>query len=337
MPHQIEIAGIKVAPGERKQIKLPLSRLYDATALSIPITVINGAKKGPVLFVSSAIHGDEINGIEIVRRILDHKSLSRLKGTLIAVPILNVFGFNNRSRYLPDRRDLNRSFPGNPKGSLASRIAHTLMKEILEKCTHGLDLHTAPVNRINLPQVRGDLANPDVREMALNFGSPVILHAAARDGSLREAARHLGIPILLYEGGEGLRFDESAIEAGFEGAISLMRHIGMLPHLKQNKKNVQARFARSTYWVRAADSGILRLEVKLGDLVEKGAIIGLITDPLGQNVRPIKAKVSGMVIGKTEIPLVTTGDAIIHLAGIVDGEALLAVLENQFEEADLLN
>ena len=226
------IGGTSISPGERKRVLLDVAKLYDFTDMNIPIEVIRGKKDGPVLFVSGAIHGDEINGVEIIRQLLTHKALSRIKGTLIAVPIVNVFGFNTKSRYLPDRRDLNRCFPGSENGSLAAQIAHIFMTEIVQKCTHGIDLHCAAINRINLPQIRACLDDPLTENMAKAFHVPVVLHSELRDGSLRQATKELGIPTLLFEGGESLRFNGKVIKGGLQGVLSVMRDIGMLPAVK---------------------------------------------------------------------------------------------------------
>lgn len=196
-----------IAKGESKKIKLPTVRLYTDTDMSIPVFIKRGKRPGPTIFISSAIHGDELNGIEIISRLIHSKAINALKGTLIAVPMVNGFGVLNQSRYLPDRRDLNRSFPGSAKGSLASRIAHLFMQEIVAKCDYGIDLHTGAIHRSNLPQIRANLDDPLTLTMAQAFGAPVIMNSNLRDGSLRQCADELGIPVLLYEAGQALRFD----------------------------------------------------------------------------------------------------------------------------------
>jgi len=214
MASDFRIGGVSIKKGERRKIELAVSSLYDGTDLSIPVEVIRGKVDGPVLFISAAIHGDEINGTEIVSRILKNKSLKKLKGTLIAIPVVNIFGFNMLSRYLPDRRDLNRSFPGSTNGSLAARLANVFMKEIVKKSTHGIDLHTGAIHRTNLPQIRASMDDVETKRLAFEFGVPVILNSNFRDGSLREAACSKNIPVLLFEGGEALRFDEKIIQLG---------------------------------------------------------------------------------------------------------------------------
>lgn len=227
-----KIGGQNILPGERKQIQIKIAALYDYTDLNMPIEVIRGKEDGPTLFISAAIHGDEINGVEIAKRLLQKKELVKIKGILIIIPVVNVFGFNHKSRYLPDRRDLNRSFPGSPKGSLAGRLANIFMKEIVSKCTHGIDLHTGAIHRSNLPQVRAFLDDKKTAELAHAFGVPVILHSRLKDGSLREAARKKRVKTLLFEGGEALRFEEEVIRSGLRGCLSVMREIGMLSKLK---------------------------------------------------------------------------------------------------------
>src|SRR5690606_2908907 len=207
--------------------------------------------------------------------------LRKLRGTLIAVPIVNVHGFIHHTRYLPDRRDLNRSFPGSETGSLTARLANLFLEEIVSKCSHGIDLHTGAIHRENLPQIRANFDDPETLAMARAFAVPVLLDSDLRDGSLRQVADERGIPTLLYEAGEALRFNEVAIRAGVKGIVSVMRHLGMLAPSRGTKREVDAVVARSSTWVRAAESGILRAIRPLGARVRKGEVIGLIADPMG--------------------------------------------------------
>ena len=218
----------RIAPGTRATIDLPVSVLSDHTPVTMSVQVVHGRLPGPTLFVSAAVHGDEVIGVEIVRRLLRAPSLDRLKGTLLAIPIVNAFGFMNHSRYLPDRRDLNRSFPGSAKGSLAGRLAYMFMKEIVARSDVGIDLHSAAIHRTNLPQIRVSPSKPDTMTLAEVFGAPLILTSKVRDGSLRQAAQQKGVDILLYEAGEGLRFDEFAVRAGVTGILRVMRHLEMV-------------------------------------------------------------------------------------------------------------
>ena len=312
----IEIGGISVAAGESRYIDLPLPPLYTHTSVAMPVHVIHGKQAGPILFVTAAIHGDEINGIEIIRRLLSLKSLQNITGTLIAVPVVNVYGFVSQSRYLPDRRDLNRSFPGSKRGSMAARLADTLMTEIIDKCTHGIDFHTAAAGRTNLPQIRADLdKHPGLFELANAFAPPIILDASNRSGTLRSTVGDK--PVLLYEAGEALRFDEAAIRTGVQGALRVMRYLKMLAPLKKSSEELpNTRVSRDSMWMRASQSGIVRSRVPLGSMVEAGQVLGLIADPFGESQEEIRSSIEGVIIGQTKLPLVHEGDALFHVASI---------------------
>ena len=311
----LTINGITFSSGTRTTVELPAGRLYTHTPMTIPVHVIRGKKSGPRLFISAAIHGDEINGVEIIRRLLKLPALKRLKGTIIAVPIVNIHGLINHSRYLPDRRDLNRSFPGSEKGSLAARLAHLFMQEIVSQSTHGIDLHTGAIHRDNLPQIRANLDDEETDKLARAFDVPVIISSNLRDGSLRESAGTYGIPMLLYEAGEALRFNEVSIRAGVKGIINVMRTLEMLPPTRsKSKKHIEPVVARSSSWVRAPDSGILRTMVALGSRVKKNTLLGMVADPFGDAETSISSTCSGIVIGRTNLPLVNEGDALFHVA-----------------------
>lgn len=312
---ELVIGGETVLPGETKKIALDMPPLYTATSMSIPVYVKRGKRPGPTLFVSAAIHGDELNGIEIVSRLIKSRTIDKLKGTLIAVPMVNVYGVLNQSRYLPDRRDLNRSFPGSKKGSLAGRLAYLFFKEVVSKCDVGIDLHTGAIHRSNLPQVRADLDDEDVLAMAKAFGVPVLLNADIRDGSLRATASEAGIKILLYEAGQALRYDEFSIRAGVKGIVNTMRHLGMLNKSRSKKTLAITPFiARSSGWVRAPESGFVTHIAQLGDHVEKGDKLATIADSFGQFLGSIISPAEGVVIGKQNIPLTQEGEAIYHIA-----------------------
>ncbi|MGR9107264.1 MAG: succinylglutamate desuccinylase/aspartoacylase family protein [Gammaproteobacteria bacterium] len=278
MREAIQINGLSVDAGQRAEIDVSIPALYTHTALTIPVKVIHGKRDGPRLFVCAAIHGDEINGVEIIRRLMNLKALARLKGTLIAVPVVNVYGFINKSRYLPDRRDLNRSFPGSESGSLASRLSHVFLREIASKSTHGIDLHTAAIHRDNLPQVRAYLDDETTSRMAQAFSAPVILNTPILDGSMRQALERMGVSVIVYEAGEALRFNEVSIRAGVKGIVSVMREIGMLPRAKAQHASIEPLIAQSSTWVRAPQSGILRTLVRLGEVVAKDQVMGIIAD-----------------------------------------------------------
>lgn len=323
-----EIGGDLVCPGERRIIDLPFADLSTHTPMTMPVQVICGRKPGPKLFVCAALHGDEIAGVEIIRRVLKLSALRSLRGTLVAVPIVNVFGFVSLSRYLPDRRDLNRSFPGSPKGSLASRLAHLFLGEIVAKCTHGIDLHTAAVHRVNYPQIRANLDDSEASRMATSFGVPVMINATLRDGSLRHAATEQGVPVIVYEAGEALRFDEYSIRAGVKGVMRVMRTLGMLPVQKKGRSiPLEPIVARSSTWVRAPASGILRASVALGSQVWQSSALGMISDPFGENEVEIKSPVDGILIGRTNLPLVHEGDGLFHIVRIEGTRAVAETLD----------
>lgn len=336
MRNPITIGENIINPGERRTVDLPIARLYTHTAMTMPVHVIHAKKDGPRLFVSAAIHGDEINGVEIVRRLLKLKLLKSLRGTLLAIPIVNVYGFINCSRYLPDRRDLNRSFPGSHKGSLTSHLANLFVDEIVNKCTHGIDLHTGSNHRTNFPQLRVVLDDPEVERLAYAFKAPIIINARLRDNSLREAVIDKGIPMLLYEGGEGLRFNEHVIQVGLRGIISVMREIGMLPKRKKRRKQVKPLVVQSTTWLRAPISGIMHSAAPLGARLYKNDVAALIADPFGDVEEKVISPYDGIVIGCLKLPLVHKGDALFHVAPV--GDQVFAELDalNTFPHGDVV-
>ncbi len=307
-----EFMGNSIAAGERKVMEIETAKLYTNSPLSIPVEIIHGKYAGPTLLLDAAIHGDELNGVEIVRQIIEKTDASKLKGTLIAAPIVNVFGFIHKSRYLPDRRDLNRCFPGSEKGALASRIAHTFFTKVAQQADYIVDLHTGAIHRTNLPQIRACLDNAETIRIAKAFGTPVIIDAALRDGSLRAEAEKHGIPVLTYEAGEALRFEPIAISAGVLGITRVMQELGMLRPAR--KKVPESVIAKSSSWVRADSNGILRTMVTLGDRVSKGQVLAYISSPLGHVEITMKAPKEGIVIGQQTLPLVNEGDAVFHIA-----------------------
>ena len=314
MREPITICNTSVNAGERQTLEIPVPSLYTHTSLELPVHVIHGKKPGPTLFLSAAVHGDEINGVEIIRRVLKNKSINKLKGTLIAIPVVNIYGFIDQTRYLPDRRDLNRSFPGSVKGSMAGRMAYLFLNEIVSKCTHGIDLHTGAIHRENLPHVRAVLDDEQTERMARAFTSPVILNTAIVDGSLRKAAEKLGTSVIVYEAGEALRFDEVSIRAGVRGIISVMRNLEMLPALKSKRRLAEPIVARSSLWVRAPQSGILRVLKPLGSRIKLNEQLGFVSDPFGEVEEEILSPVDGIIIGRANLPLVNEGEALFHIA-----------------------
>lgn len=310
----IVIGGVTIKPGQSITIDLDVPDLYTHTGITLPVHVIHGVKPGPVLFLSGAVHGDEINGVEIIRRILTNKRVSKIKGTLLAVPVVNIYGFINKTRYLPDRRDLNRSFPGSETGSLAARMADVFLQEIVSKCTYGIDLHTAAIHRDNLPHVRALMDDMETERVARAFSLPVILNTGIVPGSLRESAEKAGVTVIVYEAGEALRFDDDSIQSGEQGILSVMREIGMLPALKKARTRTEPLIAMSSTWVRAPQSGILRTMKVLGAKVAKNELMGIISDPFGQKEEEVRANANGIIIGRTNIPLVNEGEALFHIA-----------------------
>ena len=309
----LTIAGESFAAGTRRSSQITLARLYDYTELTMPFHVVRGKKPGPTMFVSAAVHGDEVTGTEIVKRLLRDRRLRQISGTLITIPIVNAFGYNNRSRYLPDRRDLNRSFPGSANGSLGARIAHIFLNEFVAKCDFGIDLHSGSNHRSNLPQIRAVLDDAKTEELASAFGAPVILNAKLRPGSLRASAAEFDTPVLVFEGGEGLRYDEKVIRTGLRGIIRTMVHMGMLEG--KSKKTPTTTFrAKSSHWIRAPQSGGHRALKNLGARVISSARLGVISDALGENRQYVSAKADGVIIGQNLLPLVNKGDALFHVA-----------------------
>lgn len=312
--------GTIVAPGTRQTVDLPISLLSDHTPVTMSVHVIHGRLAGPTVFVSAGVHGDEVIGVEIVRRLLRSPNVKSLRGTLIAVPIVNAFGFINHSRYLPDRRDLNRSFPGSVTGPLASRLAHLFLHEIVDRCDLGIDLHSAAIHRKNLPQIRISPGNERLSELAEVFGAPVIMESVLRDGSLRATARDRGKDVLLFEAGEGLRFDEMFIRAGVTGILRVLRHLKMVPAKGISKPTAQPQRCTSSKWLRAPAGGLLRGFKANGDVVNKDDVMGVVSDPFGDAEMEIVAPFRGIVVGRAVLPIVNEGDAVFHLARVTSTE-----------------
>lgn len=335
------LGGINIPAGSNVTINIELPKLYNTPA-TLPIRVIRGKYDGPTVFISAAIHGDELNGIEIIRRFRQLDVLKQLRGTIILIPIVNTYGVMNLSRYLPDRRDLNRHFPGSPKGSLASRIADLFLNEIVKKCDLGIDLHTASIHKSNLPQIRTNVKNEYTLKLAKAFEAPVILHSEIRDGSLRAVAQDMGVPILLYEAGEALRFDEQSIRIGLKGLVNVLRANKMLPNLRKKAKPKKLPIiARNSSWLRAPESGIIRTIKGLGDTVKKNEVIAYINEPLSDESFKIISPYNGVIIGKSEIPLIQEGDAIFHIANFkklsVADKKILYFCEDAIENCEFID
>jgi len=334
------IGSRQIVPGSRATIELPVSVLSDHTPVTMSVHVVHGRRPGPALFVSAAVHGDEVIGVEIVRRLLRASCLDGLKGTLLAIPIVNAFGFMNHSRYLPDRRDLNRSFPGSARGSLASRLAHLFLTEIVSRCNVGVDLHSAAIHRTNLPQIRIPPANAKALELAQAFGAPLILASRNREGSLRTAAAAEGVNVLLYEGGEGLRFDEFAVRTGVSGILRLMRHLDMVAAKGIARPKSSPIYSKSSAWLRAPAGGLLRAFKTIGEEVEEGDLLGVIADPFGETEAEVLATTSGLIVGRTNLPIINEGDGLFHIALLsrnVDPEATIESLAAQLDADPLFD
>jgi hypothetical protein len=314
MRNSFEIGGERIEPGARRLVDLPVSRLSNHVPVFLPVHVLHGVSEGPTLFVSAAIHGDELNGVEIIRRLLRVDELKTLAGTLMCIPVVNAFGFIARSRYLPDSRDLNRAFPGSPSGSLAARLAHLLMREVVSRSNLGIDIHTAAANRENLPQIRASFEVAGTREIAEAFGAPLMLTAPEREGSLRQAARARGIPVVVYEGGEGLRFDEQAIRIGVRGILAVMAAKGMVALPAESVAALKPIHAQSSRWLRAPEGGVLLAYRSTGDTVERGEVIGAIANPYEDQASEVRSPRRGIIIGRTRLPVVNQGDALFNMA-----------------------
>jgi predicted deacylase len=312
------IGSLAVRPGERRLVDLPISKLSNHAPVTLPVHVLHGSQPGPTMFVSAAIHGDELNGVEIIRRLLRTLDPQSISGTLLCVPVVNVFGFINRSRYLPDRRDLNRSFPGSATGSLAARLAHLFLSEIVKRSQIGIDLHTAAIHRINLPQIRCVFRKrPRCQELGLAFGADVMLESPERPGSLREAARAVGVDVLSYEAGEGLRFDEFAIRAGVEGITGVMLQMGMLELAEEVELPEADRRApvmvNASGWVRAPEGGVFRTTKRIGDAVNVDEVVGHVANPYEDVAFEVRSPRRGIIIGRTTLPIVNMGDALLNI------------------------
>lgn len=306
-----ELLGRRIAPGTSTRLMWSASRIFEGMSSETPVLVVHGRERGPVLCVTAAVHGDELNGIEMVRRVFQELSPEELKGTAVGVPIVNIHGFRRGSRYLPDRRDLNRFFPGNPQGSSAARIAHSLFENIIRRCTALVDLHTGSFFRSNLPQVRADLAAEPVAALAHGFGGMLVLNSEAAPGTLRRAATDAGIPAVILEAGEPLRLQPRQVEQGVAGLNRLMRSLGMIRKATLLKQPEPV-YYRSR-WVRANHGGVLFSVVRLGQTVRPGDILGTVTDPITNEQNLIYSPSEGRVIGMAVNQVVMPGFAAFHL------------------------
>lgn len=304
----------EVQAGQSAQVRLPVGTFLTHEELSIQVTVIHGRLPGPVMLVSGCIHGDEYNGAEIIRRILRTKSVKKLKGTLLAVPIVNRPGFIRRARYMPDRRDLNRLFPGSATGSLGARLAKVFSEQLIRQADCIIDLHTGAVNRPNLSQIRVTSGDEHSIALARVFSPPVILTASQREQTLRATCIAYRKPVLLYESGEALRLDSSSIRYGVQGILSVMGHLGMLPRRSRRKARSEAILCHKSFWQRAPQGGIFTPLVSLGKAVTQGSLLGFIADPQGSSETEVIASYAGVIIGRTNEAVADEGDGLFHIA-----------------------
>jgi len=315
------IGGVRVPRNATRDIHLKVSERYTGDPISLPIRVIRGKAGGPRLFVTAAVHGDELNGVGIIHALMFERPVKPARGTLVLVPVVNILGFENQQRYMPDRRDLNRSFPGSPTGSMTSRIAHTVFQQVVRKCEWGVDLHTAAWGRTNFPNVRADFANPRVRKLARAFGCELMLNNKGPDHSFRREAVKAGCAVIAVEAGEPLKIEPGVLEVGLRGVLNVMRHLGMLAG-DPLKPTYQTRIDKSL-WVRAEVGGILRFHIAPGDLVEEGQAIATNSSAFGEAQNVLHSPVSGIVLGMTTLPTVKPGEPVCHIA--VPGRSLRAV------------
>lgn len=314
----LELLGTELPAGSSQRLSWAATELFESVPISTPVLVVNGALPGPTLCLTAAVHGDELNGVEMVRRVMHDLVPGKLSGAIIGIPIVNVQGFRQGSRYLPDRRDLNRYFPGNPNGSAAARIAHSLFTNVIAHCDALVDLHTGSFERVNLPQIRADLRNPDVVTLTQGFGAMVILHSSPAVGTLRFAATNAGIPTVTLEAGGPSQLELNEVNRGVEGLETLISTLGMV-RIRRLWSNPEPVYYHSS-WVRADSGGILIADVSLGATVRKGEVLGTITDPMSNARSELRSPYSGRIIGMARNQVVMPGFAAFHV-GIETDEA----------------
>ena len=307
----LTILGAEIAPGTSQRLSWSATELFEGVPVSTPVLITNGIAPGPTVCLTAAVHGDELNGIEMVRRVFHDIDPRKLSGALIGVPIVNVQGFRRGSRYLPDRRDLNRYFPGNPNGSAAARIAHSLFNDVIANCDALIDLHTGSFERANLPQLRADLRNPDVVTLTQGFGAMVVLHSKPTVGTLRYAATLAGIPALTVEAGRPSQLELYEVKHGVKGIETLLTTLGMTRRIRL-WGDPEPVYYRSS-WVRADNGGILLSDVSLGSTVRKGDLLGSITDPMNNARTELRSPYSGRIIGMARNQVVMPGFAAFHV------------------------
>ena len=324
----INIGGVVIAPGTKKLVSLEAGTTMSNHPLSITADVIHGKEPGPCLLVTACVHGDEINGAEIIRRLMGAAVLKKLHGTLLTIPVVNFPAFISRTRYLPDRRDLNRAFPGSEKGSQGARLAHAINTKFLPLCDAVIDLHTGAVNRANLPQVRVAANDQASLDLGKSFAAPVTMLSTLRPGTFREAAAKLNKPFVLYEGGEASRLDASSIRFGVQGVLAAMRYLKMLPSDKNPVKPSSGVISRHSHWERAPTGGLFIPIVAAGKAVIAGDTLGHVVPPIGGgDGTPVVARTNGVVIGRNNEGLTDEGDALFHIASLEDPETAASQIQ----------
>lgn len=304
----------EIERGELKEYILHIAKIPTGSVVNLHIYIYRGKKNGPVLLVSGGLHGDEVNGIEIIRRMMKQDLLQPVAGTVIAIPVLNIYGFLNFNRELPDGKDANRSFPGTKNGSLASRVAYHVTKKILPLIDYGVDFHTGGGNRANYPQIRCDFENEKSLMLAKGFAPPFIVNSSPIPNSLRNEAKEMGKAIIVFEGGQSLRFEEPVIEEAIHGTRRLMVKLGMIPDDETVKMPPQEPIIlEKTTWIRAENAGLFHHHSANGDYLKADDFIGTITDPFNRYELPVVSPAEGYIIGLNYSPVIYAGDALVHI------------------------
>lgn len=316
MAQEFVLAGKKIPLGKTKAIQLKFSETYHGNSVSVPVHVIRSRKPGPTICFTGGIHGDELAGIGIIRTLLFDKHLKLLKGNVICVPTVNVYGLEMNSRYLPDRRDLNRSFPGSEMGSITGRLAHVIYSEVVSKCQYAVDFHSAAVRRTNYPNVRADMSNPKVKELAEAFGCEVIVNGKGPTGSLRRTCVSDGIPNIILEAGEVWKTEPGVVEVGVRGSLNILKHLGMIEGEKEPP--LFQLTVKKTSWIRADRGGFLHFHAQPGDLVSKGEVLATNTSVFGSERKLIHAKDTGIVLGMSTMPAIKPGEPVYHIAKLTE-------------------
>ena len=309
--------GEEIPAGESRDVMLAVGESYSSMTVQIQMQIRRAIEDGPVVFVSAALHGDEINGTGAVRQLIEDDDFKLRKGAVILIPVLNILAFDRHSRYLPDRRDLNRSFPGFPDGSLASRMASIIFNEIVTRCDYGIDLHTASVRRTNYPNVRGDLSTPQIRQLAESFGSEIIINTKGPRGAFRREACRAGCPTIIMEGGEVWKVEPGIVETATRGVKNVLRNLDMFDG-EEESPDYQIVIQKSK-WIRAERGGFLHFHIKPGDIIEKGQPLVTNTTLLGQEHSTLESPFNAVVIGMTSLPAISPGEPICNLGKLPRG------------------